>query len=85
MNAHKLAATLIEDGTLILKGLPFHAGDTVEIIILEQPKEQSASPPQQTEYPLQGKQPYRYDDPSAQKCDWSGGVALAACECRREF
>lgn len=63
MNAHKLAVTLLEDGILVLKGLPFHAGDTVEIIILEQPKEQSASPPQQTEYPLQGKQPYRYDDP----------------------
>jgi hypothetical protein len=63
MNAHKLAATLMEDGTLVLKGLPFHAGDTVEIIILEQPKEQPASPSQQTEYPLQGKQPYRYDDP----------------------
>ena len=61
MNAHKLAATLMEDGTLILKGLPFHAGDTVEITILEQPKKQPAS--QQTEYPLQGKQPYRYDDP----------------------
>lgn len=38
MNAHKLAATLMEDGTLVLQGLPFHAGDTVEIIILEQPK-----------------------------------------------
>jgi hypothetical protein len=63
MNAHKLAVTLIEDGTLVLKGLPFHAGDTVEIIILEQPKEQSTSPSHQTEYPLQGKQPYRYDDP----------------------
>ncbi|WP_204149993.1 hypothetical protein [Leptolyngbya sp. CCY15150] len=63
MNAHKLAATLLEDGILVLKGLPFHAGDTVEIIILEQPKEQSASPSQQTEYPLQGKLSYRYDDP----------------------
>ncbi len=63
MNAHKLAATLMEDGTLVLKGLPFHAGDTVEIIILEQPKEQPTSLPTQTEYLLQGKQPYRYDDP----------------------
>ncbi|MFQ3585111.1 MAG: hypothetical protein SNJ85_09325 [Cyanobacteriota bacterium] len=63
MNAYKLAATLMEDGTLLLKGLPFHAGDTVEIIILKQPKEQSTSPLQQTEYPLQGKQPYRYDEP----------------------
>jgi hypothetical protein len=63
MNAHKLAATLMEDGTLVLKGLPFHAGDTVEIIILEQPKEQPTSLPKQAEYPLQGKQPYRYDEP----------------------
>jgi hypothetical protein len=63
MNAHKLAATLNEDGTLLLKGLPFHAGNAVEIIILEQPKEQLTSPPRQTEYPLQGKQPYRYDEP----------------------
>jgi hypothetical protein len=39
MNAHKVAATFMEDGTLVLKGLPFHAGDTVEIIILEQPQE----------------------------------------------
>lgn len=38
MNAHRLAATLMEDGTLVLQGLPFQAGDTVEIIILEQPK-----------------------------------------------
>jgi len=63
MNAHKLAATLMEDGTLVLKGLPFYAGDTVEIIILEQPKEQLESSHSPTEYPLQGKQPYRYDDP----------------------
>ncbi|MDJ1183098.1 hypothetical protein [Roseofilum casamattae] len=55
MNAHKLATTFIENGTLILKDLPFQAGDSVEIIILQQP--------QRSEYPLQGKQPYRYDDP----------------------
>lgn len=63
MNAHKLAATLTQDGTLVLEGLPFQAGDTVEIIILEQPKEQLASSPQEAEYPLQDKQPYRYDEP----------------------
>jgi hypothetical protein len=45
MNAYKLAATLMEDGTLVLKGLPFHAGDTVEIIILEQPQEKPTFPP----------------------------------------
>ncbi len=35
MNAHKLSATLTEDGKLVLNGLPFRAGETVEIIILE--------------------------------------------------
>jgi hypothetical protein len=63
MNAHKLAATLNEDGTLVLRGLPFHAGDTVEIIILEQSKERPLALLQQTDCPLQGRQPYRYDKP----------------------
>ncbi|WP_448573851.1 hypothetical protein [Trichothermofontia sp.] len=63
MNAYKLAAMLIEDGTLLLKDLPFQAGDAVDIIILEQPKKPPETPHQTTEYPLQGKQPYRYDDP----------------------
>jgi hypothetical protein len=62
MNAHKLAATLMEDGTLVLKGLPFHAGDTVEIIILEQPKEERPRQAIQADYPLQGTV-LRYDDP----------------------
>ena len=62
MNAHKLAATLMEDGTLVLKGLPFHAGDSVEIIILEQPKEELPSQAHQGDYPLQGTV-LRYDDP----------------------
>jgi hypothetical protein len=62
MNAHKLAATLMEDGTLVLKGLPFHAGDTVEIIILEQPKEECPSQESQADYPLQ-ETVLRYDDP----------------------
>lgn len=62
MNAHKLAATLIEDGTLVLKGLPFHAGDTVEIIILEQSKEERLRQSYLGDYPLQGTV-LRYDDP----------------------
>jgi hypothetical protein len=62
MNAHKLAATLMEDGTLVLKGLPFHAGDTVEIIILEQPKEVQPKQASPEDYPLQGTV-LRYDDP----------------------
>ncbi len=65
MNAHKIEATLTEDGRLILNGLPFHAGDVVEVIILERFNQQQTSevaPPVEG-YPLQGKQPYRYDDP----------------------
>jgi hypothetical protein len=29
MNAHKVSVTLKEDGELLLKGLPFQAGETV--------------------------------------------------------
>ena len=35
MNAHKVETVVSEDGALILKGLPFHVGDAVEVIILE--------------------------------------------------
>ncbi|MDJ1171441.1 hypothetical protein PMG71_18575 [Roseofilum sp. BLCC_M154] len=52
MNAYKVTAILKEDGTLLLEGLPFQAGDAVEVIILEQSKE----------HPLQGTV-LRYDDP----------------------
>ena len=54
MNAHKLAATVKQDGTILLEGLPFHAGDRVEIIILEQAKV--------SHRPLAGSV-LRYDDP----------------------
>jgi hypothetical protein len=86
MNAHKLAATLKQDGTILLEGLPFHAGDTVEIIILEQPQEKPTSPPQQTEYPLQGKQPYRYDEPfeSVLDKDYLDAVAATLTEWNSE-
>jgi hypothetical protein len=36
MEAHRIETTLIQDGTLILDNLPFHAGETVEVIILGQ-------------------------------------------------
>jgi hypothetical protein len=34
MNAHKLAVVLSEDGRLTLDGLPFRAGEVVEVIVL---------------------------------------------------
>jgi hypothetical protein len=49
MNAYKFNATVAENGTVILRGLPFHAGDTVEVIVLEHkstlPQELSAGAP----------------------------------------
>ena len=36
MNAHKVEAMLSQDGQLLLNGLPFLAGDRVEVIVLAQ-------------------------------------------------
>jgi hypothetical protein len=67
MNAHKIEAVLAKDGTLILCDLPFHAGDVVEVIILETktPQENNASPsqPEKNLNLLRGKV-IRYDDPT---------------------
>lgn len=68
MNAHRIETTLTENGTLTLRDLPFQEGDAVEVIILkrrilrqdEVPTSHSDSNP----YPLCGKQPYYYDDPT---------------------
>lgn len=66
MNAYKVETTLTEDGTLKLQGLPFHAGDAVEVIILQRPsfqQEQTAIPTSESDlYPLRGTV-IRYDDP----------------------
>jgi hypothetical protein len=35
MNAYKVEMILSEDGALMLKDLPFHVGDAVEVIILK--------------------------------------------------
>jgi hypothetical protein len=59
MSTHRTQATLIEDGALTLKDLPFHAGDSVEVIIVAR----SSSPDQQANYPLRGLS-VRYEDPT---------------------
>ncbi|MEH2411748.1 hypothetical protein [Nostoc sp.] len=68
MNAHKIEVVLTEDGSLTLRGLPFHAGDAVEVIILETktPQHQAAPKPQSETNPyfLHNTQPYRYDNPT---------------------
>ena len=68
MNAHKVEVILTEDGTLTLQGLPFHAGEAVEVIILSAKTLQNqADPKSQSDknlYPLHDTQPYQYDDPT---------------------
>ena len=34
MNAYKVAVTVTEDGTVVLRGLPLPAGQVVEVIVL---------------------------------------------------
>ena len=66
MNAHKIETVLNEDGTLTLRGLPFRAGDAVEVIVLESRTRQHEVPtrsPDSNPYPLRGKV-IRYDDPT---------------------
>jgi hypothetical protein len=58
MKAHRIETTLTENGTLLLKDLPFTAGEAVEIIVLQLPSRPSES----NLYPLRGTV-YRYDDP----------------------
>lgn len=58
MKAHRIETTLTENGTLLLKDLPFTAGESVEIIVLKLP----ARPSESNLYPLRGTV-YRYDDP----------------------
>ncbi|URD48433.1 hypothetical protein [Chroococcidiopsis sp. CCNUC1] len=66
MNAHKIETVLNEDGTLTLRGLPFRAGDAVEVIVLESrtPLPEAPTPsPDSNPYPLRGTV-IRYDDPT---------------------
>ena len=57
MESHRIETTLEQDGTVTLNGLPFHAGDTVEVTIV--PK---AAQPKQNGYSLRGT-PVTYEDP----------------------
>ena len=58
MQAHKIETVIEQNGKLILNGLPFKAGDTVEIIILETNSKRKNENP----YSLRGT-PYKYEDP----------------------
>lgn len=63
MNAHKIETVLTEDGALILRNLPFHAGELVEVIVLGlSSRMESQEPLESTPHPLRGSV-IRYDDP----------------------
>ena len=55
MYAHRVDATLKQEGTLELTNLPFHIGETVEVIVMSRAKAVKS-------YPLRGK-PVVYTDP----------------------
>jgi hypothetical protein len=40
MNAYKVHSIVMADGTIVLKGLPFDVGKSVEVIVLEDPSPQ---------------------------------------------
>jgi len=58
MQTYRIEATVPTDGTLTITGLPFQAGDKVEVVVRSCKEEQKHHEP----YPLRGK-PIRYTDP----------------------
>jgi len=69
MNAHRVETTINHDGTLTINGLPFRAGNEVEVIILERSPKPSGDNP----YPLRG-QPIQYDAPTESVAESEWGV-----------
>ncbi len=63
INAHKLETVLSENGTLILQGLPFQAGESVEVIILGKSSQIPSKPVlEDNSCPLKGSIIF-YDEP----------------------
>lgn len=68
MQAFRIETVLSQNGVLVLRGVPFHAGDKVEVIILSLGRKQAGV----ERYPLRGK-PIRYLAPfeSVAENDWN--------------
>ncbi len=49
MHAYKVKTTLCGDGSLVLRNLPFHPGDDVEVIVLAEAQKSTAGVPDQGE------------------------------------
>ncbi len=58
MNAYRTQTTLTQDGTLVLKELPFHAGDRIDVLVT--PHGRTLHP---ASYSLRGT-PIEYRDPT---------------------
>ncbi len=68
MLAHRIEAVIQDDRTILVKDVPFHAGEVVEVIILpRQPARESAK-----SYPLRGT-PIEYQDPFQPVADLDPG------------
>ena len=67
MQPYRSKTTILKDGTLTIKGLPFRPGEKVEVTVCA--RERQAE--QDKRYPLRGKT-VRYDDPfgSVAEEDW---------------
>ena len=59
MNAHRVETVISQDRAVILKDLPFRAGELVEVIILQCASQQS----EVDRYPLRGT-PVKYINPT---------------------
>jgi len=66
MQDYRVDTRVSSDGSLTIRGLPFQAGDEVEVIIRSRKPREDAKC-----YPLRGK-PVRYVDPfgSVAEADW---------------
>ncbi|MSP14470.1 MAG: hypothetical protein EXR62_16140 [Chloroflexi bacterium] len=69
MQAYRIETTIAQNGTLLIQGVPFRAGDKVEVIILPSRSQEKQEP--QNRYPLRGKV-IRYEAPfdSVAENDW---------------
>jgi len=67
MQDYRVETRVESDGSVTIKGLPFEAGDRVEVII----RSQEGGNGENSRYPLRGK-PFRYTDPfgSVAEDDW---------------
>jgi hypothetical protein len=60
MEAYRIEKRVTRDGTITIEGLPFRAGEMVEVIV----RGQKPLPSKGKDYPLRGK-PVRYPEPFA--------------------